>query len=147
MSTAESRDRIDRFLSEVRKKLPDTFEAEDILEDLRTHIDEALRERVAAHPDTPERELLEKVLDEIGDPDTIAKEYEAARLDEEGEESGRHRMQMALRCIVAVVVSVPAAWVFVDLTHGMLDFPTALTVLLIFALLEGIVRSWQTESS
>ena len=64
---------IDEYIKRIARLLPDNFETEDLLEDLKAHIYEALKNKKQNRPDEAETDLLSEVLDELGTPEEIAR--------------------------------------------------------------------------
>ncbi|MCF2136398.1 MAG: DUF1700 domain-containing protein [Candidatus Thorarchaeota archaeon] len=137
---------IDEFLKRVGKNLPDDFETEDLLQDLKEHIIEALNEKMQSMPDRNQNELLTEVLREMGTPEEIAEEIGQAQPTEEQEKEKSKIRYFTLRSIAFIIVSIPAAWYISQVVES-IDFMTAFLVLFIFAILEGIIRNWQAEES
>ena len=139
---------VESYLKKIAKLLPDDFETEDLLEDLRTHIYESFNEKVQRRPTDDRQRLIERVLDELGTPEDIAEEYGRERLVEEEKKSTANRwIYYMARLAVAIFVVVLASWVASIVTEGAIDFTLAVVVLLAFAVLEWIVRTQQTKDA
>ena len=132
---------IDNFIGKLRKKLPDSFETEDLLEDLEVHIYEAYSEKKEKNPTLESKVLLAEVLNNLGTPEEIAEEYSQAEQDVQSHPfQGR---QLLIRLFAAVIVVVIASWIVSTVTAGMVDFWMAVIVLMIFVLIEWSIRAWQ----
>ncbi|MHA1248106.1 MAG: HAAS signaling domain-containing protein [Candidatus Thorarchaeota archaeon] len=145
MIEPETNRAIENYLERVAKLLPDSFETEDILEDLRSHITEALLDRLRENETANQLTVLSEVLEEIGEPEEIAEEFGHAKLVEDESNRAERLRRIALRLVVSVPVSIAAAWFISNLATPSIDFWTALVVFLVFALLESILRSWQVK--
>ncbi|MFX1561205.1 MAG: hypothetical protein ACFFBL_11505 [Promethearchaeota archaeon] len=147
-----SNDEVNRIIEEQMKKiaklLPDGFETEDLLEDLRAHIYESFNEKLHNTPNEDKLDLIREVLEDLGTPEEIAEEY--GEEDAEGEEkesrAGRW-IYYTMRLMLVVVVVVVSSWVASVLTEGAVDFMVAVVVLLAFAVLEWLVRTQQTKDA
>ncbi|MHA1771654.1 MAG: HAAS signaling domain-containing protein [Candidatus Thorarchaeota archaeon] len=146
MIEKETESAIDAFLEKVGKNLPDNFETEDLLQDLKEHIIEALNEKMQSMPDRSQKELLGNVLGEMGTPEEIAEEISQARPTEEQEKEKSKVRYFTLRSIAFIIVSIPAAWYISQVVES-IDFTTTFLVLFIFTILEGIIRNWQAKES
>ncbi len=135
---------VDEFLEKVGKHLPEGFETEDLLQELRDHIREGLLDKMRAHPDRDQMELLEEVLQDVGTPEMIAEEYSHSGVQEEKTESTSKMRFFGIRLIAFIIVGVPAAWYVSNVVQS-IDFLSALVILLVFAVLESVLRLWQTE--
>ena len=147
-----SNDEIDRVIENHIKKtaklLPDSFETEDLLEDLKSHIYESYNEKVRKHPDDDRMRLITGVLDELGTPEEIAEEYGKEQVEEEEKKSSADRwIYYTMRLMLAVLVVVLASWVASVVTEGAVDFMLAVVVLLAFAVLEWVIRAQQTKDA
>lgn len=145
-------DDVDRVISEYMKKiaklLPDGFETEDLLEDLRAHIDESFIEKVRRNPDGNKKILISEVLEELGSPEEIADQYGMEHEDDEEKKSTADLwIYYTMRLTLAVLVVVLASWVASIVTEGTVDFMLAVVVLLFFAVLEWLIRTQQTKDA
>ena len=145
-------DDVDRVISEYMKKiaklLPDGFETEDLLEDLRAHIDESFNEKVRRNPDGNKKILIFEVLEELGSPEEIADQYGMEHEDDEEMKSTADLwIYYTMRLTLAVLVVVLASWVASIVTEGTVDFMLAVVVLLFFAVLEWLIRTQQTKDA
>ncbi|MGD9396142.1 MAG: hypothetical protein PVJ05_06930 [Candidatus Thorarchaeota archaeon] len=139
---------IEEHLRKIAKLLPDGFETEDLLEDLRSHIDESYNDKVQSNPDGDKLELIIEVLDALGTPEEIAQEYGMVEAEEEEKERRSDRwIYYAMRLTLVILVIVVASWVASVITEGAVDFVFAVVVLLAFAVLEWLVRTQQTKDA
>ena len=139
---------IEEHLRKIAKLLPDGFETEDLLEDLRSHIEESYNDKVQNNPDGNRLELISEVLDALGTPEEIAEEYGMVEAEEEEKESRSDRwIYYAMRLTLVILVVVVASWVASVITDGAVDFVFAVVVLLAFAVLEWLVRTQQTKDA
>ncbi|MHA1653806.1 MAG: HAAS signaling domain-containing protein [Candidatus Thorarchaeota archaeon] len=145
MIEPETNRAIEDYLEKVAKLLPESFETEDVLEDLRSHITEALLDRLREDETASQLTILSEVLEEIGEPEEIAEEFGHAKLVEDESDHSERLRRIALRLVVSVPISIAAAWFVSNLATPSIDFWTALVVFLVFALLESFVRSWQVK--
>ena len=145
MSEQEIEKKINEYIKRTSRLLPDGFETEDLLEDLKSHIHESLAEKRTAKPSVDPLVLLGDVLEEIGSPEDIAEEYRSDPIDKEEEPRDSDRLiRYVMRLVAAIVVAVLAAWVVSTATE-LVDFATAVIVLVAFAFIEWAVRGKQTE--
>ena len=137
------------YLNSIARILPDSFETDDMLEEIRAHILESLSDKVANHLAANRVEITQDVINSLGDPEDIATEWGKAQYPDDDEEEGESKLvRIVLKQIIALVVVVAAAWFISTLPQSIVDFWTALAILLIFMVAEYFLRSWQkTESS
>ena len=139
---------IEDYLKKIRKILPDSFETEDLLEDLRVHINDSYNDKVQKNPDEDKQSMVREVLEALGTPEEIAEEYGKEEVDEEERKSNIDRwIYYTMRLTLVVLVVVLASWVASVLTEGAVDFILAVVVLLSFAVLEWLVRTQQTKDA
>ena len=139
---------VENYLRKVAKKLPDSFETEDLLEDLRSHIYEAYSEKVQKHPDEDKQRQISEVLDALGTPEEIAEEYGKEQVEvADKRDSVDKWIYYTMRLTLAILVVVLASWVASIITEGAVDFMLAVVVLLAFAVLEWLVRTQQTKDA
>ncbi|OLS31632.1 MAG: hypothetical protein ThorAB25_00920 [Candidatus Thorarchaeota archaeon AB_25] len=139
---------IEDYLKKIRKILPDSFETEDLLEDLRVHINDSYNDKVQKNPDEDKQSMVREVLEALGTPEEIAEEYGKEEVDEEERKSNIDRwIYYTMRLTLVVLVVVLASWVASVLTEGAVDFILAVVVLLAFAVLEWLVRTQQTKDA
>lgn len=139
---------IEDYLKKIRKILPDSFETEDLLEDLRVHINDSYNDKVQKNPDEDKQSMVREVLEALGTPEEIAEEYGKEEVDEEERKSNIDRwVYYTMRLTLVVLVVVLASWVASVLTEGAVDFILAVVVLLAFAVLEWLVRTQQTKDA
>lgn len=144
MISGETERMIEDFIKKTSRLLPDNFAAEDLMADLRSHIYEALNNKIRSNPDESQSNLIQEVLDDVGTPEEIAEEYaiEQVHEPEQAGNSGRIRYY-AIRLVAALIVVVLAAWIVSTITDGAVDFTLAVVVLMVFAVIEWFVRAKQ----
>ena len=146
-----SREEIDRYVEnymrKIAKLLPDSFETEDLLEDLRAHVYESFNEKAQKEPTENKQHLIIEVLGELGTPEEIAEEYGKEKLVEEEKSSADRWIYYTMRLTTAILVVVLASWVATVITEGAIDFTLAVVVLLAFAILEWMVKTQQTKDA
>ncbi len=147
MSDDEIGRAIENRIKKIAKLLPDTFESEDLLEDLRSHIYDAYNDKVQRNPGRDKLVLISEVLDELGTPEEIAGEYVKEQGEEEKKEAADRYIYYTMRLMVAVLVVVLSSWIASIITEGAVDFTLAVVVLLAFAFLESIIRAQQTKDA
>jgi len=147
--TYEESDRvISDYLKSVARKLPDSFETDDMLDEIRAHILESLRDKVQKYPARERLVLAKEVLDNLGDPEDIAAEWGKAQdFDEEEEDQESTIVRSIMKLTIALVVVIVAAWFISTIPNSIVDFWTALIILLVFVFAEHILRSWQKSES
>lgn len=139
---------IENHMKKIAKLLPDSFETEDLLDDLRSHIHESYNEKVQKNPDDDKLRIIIGVLEELGTPEEIAEEYGKEQVEEEEKKSTADRwIHYTMRLMLAIVVVVLASWVVSIVTEGAVDFMFAVVVLLVFAVLEWLIRTQQTKDA
>ena len=144
MSEDETKRTINEYIRRIARLLPDNFETEDLLEDLRAHILEGLNSKLQNRTEESESELLREVLDELGTPEEIAEEYSQEQVQENESDQKDDRFHYyVIRLVAAFVVAVLAAWIVSTITHGAVDFYFAVVVLMAFAVIEWFVRAKQ----
>ena len=148
MSDNEVDREIENHMKKTRRLLPDTFETEDLVEDLKSHIYESYNDKVQKNPDEDKMRLITEVLEELGTPEEIAEEYGKVQIEEEESLDTSDRwIWYTMRLMLAILVVVLASWVVSMITEGAVDFMTAVVVLLFFAVLEWIIRTQQTKDA
>jgi len=148
MSKDEIRLAVDNYMKKIAKLLRESFETEDLLEDLRSHIYEAYNEKVLKNPDDDKLHLITEVLEALGTPEEIAEEYGKDQIEEEEKKSTVDKwIYYTMRLMLAILVVVLASWVASVITEGAVDFMSAVVVLLVFAVLEWVIRTQQTKDA
>ena len=148
MSNDEVNRIIEEYLKKIAKLLPDGFKTEDLLEDLRSHIDESYNNKVRNNPEGDKLDLIREVLDALGTPEEIAEEYGVVEAEEDEKENRSERwIYYTMRLTLVVLVVVVASWAASVITEGAVDFVFAVVVLLAFAVLEWLVRAQQTKDA
>jgi uncharacterized membrane protein len=148
MIDGESERKIEEYIKKTSRLLPDGFAAEDLIADLRSHIYEALADKIRTNPTESQANLILDVLNEVGTPEDIAKEFELERVVETEQLSNNDRFQYyAIRLIAAFIVAILAAWIVSTATQGAVDFFLAVVVLMTFAVIEWFVRAKQIGES
>ncbi|MGQ4910737.1 MAG: hypothetical protein ACP6KW_01075 [Candidatus Thorarchaeota archaeon] len=148
MSEEEIEKRIADFIRRTRRLLPDSFETEDLLDDLKVHIRDSLKDKRVARPDGDPLTLLEEVFEDIGTPEDIADEYRTEQVEERETQTGSDRIiRYVMRLVAAVLVAVLSAWIVSIVTDGAVDFWFATVVLVAFAFIEWAVRGKQTQGA
>ena len=144
MSDDEIRQVIDEFINRTSRLLPDNFETEDLLEDLKSHIYEGFRNKQHIRPSESPDVLVQEILKELGTPEEIAKEYAQERVQDVKAQKDDDRIQYyVVRLVAAFVVAVLAAWIVSIITDGAVEFYFAVVVLMGFAVIEWFVRAKQ----
>jgi uncharacterized membrane protein len=128
--------------------LPDGFETEDLLEDLRLHIEQSYSDKISNRGGEDPILLIREVLDELGTPEEIADQYGKEQLVKSDEEEDTDKwIRYTMRLMAVVLVVVLASWVASTLTEGVVDFNLAVITLLALAVLESYVRTQQTKDA
>ena len=136
------------YIKKTGNLLPDGFETEDLLEDLRAHIDQSYSDKLARRSGEDPKLLIREVLDELGTPEEIAEEYGKEQMQERDEKDTTDKWtRYAMRLTAVVLVVVLASWVASTLTEGVVDFNLAVITLLALAVLESLVRAQQTKDA
>ncbi|TFH07354.1 MAG: hypothetical protein E4H14_08690 [Candidatus Thorarchaeota archaeon] len=148
MSDKEIERIITEYLRRTARLLPNNFETEDLLEEIKAHIYEGLKYKQQIRPSESSTILVHEVLNELGTPEEIAEEYGKERAQAEDPEKDNDRFQYYLvRLVAAFVVAILAAWVVSTITEGAVDFYFAVIVLVAFAIIEWFVRAKQSGES
>ena len=148
MSSNEVDREIENHMKKIKRLLPDSFETEDLVEDLRSHIYEAYNEKVQNYPDDDKLSLITEVLEALGTPEEIAEEYGKVQVEEEEKQDTSDKwIYNTMRLMLAILVVVLASWVVSIVTEGRVDFMFAVVVLLFFAVLEWVIRTQQTKDA
>ncbi len=139
---------VEEFIKKTSRLLPDNFETEDLLEDLKSHIYEGFKHKQQIRPSESPDLLVQEILKELGTPEEIAEEYGQERVQDVNTEKDDDRFQYYLvRLVAAFIVAVIAAWVVSSVTEGAVEFYFAVIVLMGFAVIEWFVRAKQTGES
>jgi uncharacterized membrane protein len=148
MSSDEINRVIEEHMKKIAKLLPDSFETEDLLVDLRNHIYESYNDKVRMNPDEDKQHLIREVLEALGTPEEIAEEYGKVEVEEEEKKNTAEKwIYYIMRLTLVVLVVVLASWVASVITEGAVDFMLAVVVLLAFAVLEWLLRTQQTKDA
>lgn len=148
MSHDEIERKIEDHLKRTSRLLPDGFETEDLLDELRIHINESYSEKVQKRPTEEPVVLIQEVLDDLGTPEEIAKQYSVEQLQEsDSEESEDKWIRYTMRLVATVLVVVITSWIAATLTEGVVNFNVAVVMLLFLSLLEWYIRAQQTKDA
>lgn len=148
MIDAELKQIVENYIKRASRLLPDNFETEDLLEDLRSHIYEGLEYKQHIRPSESPKILVQEVLAELGTPEEIAEEYGQEQVKNIDPEKVDDRFNYYIvRLVAAFIVAVLAAWLVSVVTEGAVDFYFAVIVLMAFAVIEWFVRAKQTSES
>ncbi|MHA2024535.1 MAG: hypothetical protein ACW98U_01445 [Candidatus Thorarchaeota archaeon] len=139
---------IEAHIKKTGSLLPDGFETEDLLEDLRAHIHQSYSDKLAKKPGEDPKLLIREVLDELGTPEEISEQYGKEQIEESDEGSTTDKwIRFSMRVTAIILVVVLASWVASTLTEGVVDFNLAVVTLLALAILEWYVRTQQTKDA
>jgi uncharacterized membrane protein len=135
---------IEEYIKKTSRLLPDSFAAEDLIADLRSHIYDALTDKIKNNPTQSHENLILEVLNEVGSPEDIAEEFALEQVvdTEQSHIEGRLHYYV-IRLVAAIIVVILAAWVVSTITNGAVDFYLAVIVLMVFAVIEWFVRAKQ----
>jgi len=148
MSDDEVEHIIEGRLKKTARLLPASFETDDLLEDLRSHIHESFNDKVVKRPKEAPLNLIKEVLDDLGTPEEIAEQYGKEQVEEiDSRDTADRWIYYTMRLMAAILVVVLASWVASIITEGAVDFMYAIVVLLAFAVLEWYVRTQQTKDA
>jgi uncharacterized membrane protein len=147
MSKTESDRMIEEYLKNVRSQLPDTFETDDLIEDLRLHIYDSLNDKMSKHPDEDKIRFTHEVLEDLGEPQVIADEFERTHKTEEEDLDRSQVIKSILRYLISAAVIIVAAWFVSSIPDTNIEFWPALIILFVFVLAESLIRRWQKEDS
>lgn len=145
MESKTVRTRVNDYIERARSVLPETFETEDLLEDVRAHIYDSLQHKMNKRPDGDAELLLDEVFREIGEPEDIAEAFGEQKIGTEEEENGQENWKTLANILIKVVVVILAAWVVNQITNGAVDFFLAVIVLFFFVVLEWLLRDWEMK--
>ncbi len=139
---------VEEFIKKTSRLLPDNFETEDLLEDLKSHIYEGFKHKQQIRPSESPDLLVQEILKELGTPEEIAEEYGQEGVQDLDTEKDDDRFQYYIvRLVAAFGVAVLAAWIVSIVTEGAVEFYFAVVVLMGFAVIEWFVRAKQTGDS
>ncbi|MFX0053550.1 MAG: hypothetical protein ACFFAX_02845 [Promethearchaeota archaeon] len=144
----EAEEAIKVYLKRIEQLLPPGFETEDLIEDLREHILQSFASKMEARPSESPMELVQEILEDLGEPEDIAEEQlQSGSKDEVLDEKRSKGMYVLGRLVFAVIVVIIAAALVAFYTGGEMDFGFTLAVLLVFVIAEWYVRAWQAGES
>lgn len=146
MSDEEIKQTVEDYIKRVSRLLPDNFETEDLLGDLKSHIYEGLEHKKKSKQSESLEILIQEVLKDLGTPEEIAEEYGQERVQEVDTDNDKFQYYV-VRLVAAFIVAVLAAWLVSIVTEGVVDFYFAVVVLMGFAVIEWFVRAKQTGES
>jgi uncharacterized membrane protein len=139
---------IEDYIKKTARLLPDGFETDDLLEDLRSHIQESYSDKHARSPEDDPKILIREVLDALGTPEEIAEQYGKEQIGEpDAKDLADKWIYYTMRLMAAILVVILASWVASTVTEGLVDFNFAVVMLLAFAVLEWYVRTQQTKDA
>jgi uncharacterized membrane protein len=148
MSDDEIGSIIDDHIKKTSRLLPDSFETDDLLDDLRSHIRESFSEKVHKRPDEDPLRLIIEVLDDLGTPEEIAEQYGIEQIETPDTRNTSDKwIYYTMRLMASILVVVLASWIASTVTEGLVDFNFAVIMLLAFAVLEWYVRTQQTKDA
>ena len=148
MSDKEIQQIIEDYIRRASRLLPDNFETEDLLDEIRSHIYEGLKYKQQTRSSESPKILLQEILAELGTPEEIAEEYgKEQEIDVDSEKEDDRFQYYVVRLVAAFIVAVVAAWIVSVVTEGAIDFYFAVVVLMTFAVIEWFVRAKQTGES
>jgi uncharacterized membrane protein len=133
---------VDDYIKRTSRLLPDNFETEDLLDDLRSHIYEGLGYKQEQKPSESSIVLVKEVLKDLGTPEEIAEEYSKERVPDSADSEKEDKFEYyAIRLAAAIVVAVIVGLIVDHLTEGAVDFALAFFVIVGFAVIEWFVRA------
>ena len=145
MSDEEITRIVEDYIKRVSRLLPDNFETEDLLEDLKSHIYEGLTHKQQSRSTESSVILVHAVLKELGTPEEIAEEYSKERVPDPKDDAKEDKFEYyAIRLAAAIVVAVIVGLIIDFLTEGAVDFALAFFVIIGFAVIEWFVRAKQS---
>jgi uncharacterized membrane protein len=148
MSDDEIEHTIDDHIKKTARLLPDSFETDDLLDDLRSHIRESFSEKVHKRPDEDPLRLIIEVLDDLGTPEEIAEQYGIEQIETPDTRNTSDKwIYYTMRLMASIIVVVLASWIASTITEGLVDFNFAVIMLLAFAVFEWYVRTQQTKDA
>lgn len=148
MSDDEIGSIIDDYIKKTSRLLPDSFETDDLLDDLRSHIRESFSDKVQKRPSEDPFRLIREVLEDLGTPEEIARQYGIEQIEEPDSRNSVDKwIYNTMRLVVAILVVVLASWIASTITEGLVDFNIAVIMLLMFAVLEWYIRTQQTKDA
>ncbi len=148
MSDDEIEHTIDDHIKKTARLLPDSFETDDLLDDLRSHIRESFSEKMHKRPDEDPLRLIIEVLDDLGTPEEIAEQYGIEQIETPDTRNTSDKwIYYTMRLMASIIVVVLASWIASTITEGLVDFNFAVIMLLAFAVFEWYVRTQQTKDA
>ena len=148
MSDDEIGSIIDDYIKKISRLLPDSFETDDLIDDLRSHIRESFSDKVQKRPSEDPFRLIREVLEDLGTPEDIARQYGNEQIEEPDSRNSVDKwIYYTMRLVVAILVVVLASWIASTITEGLVDFNIAVIMLLMFAVLEWYIRTQQTKDA
>ncbi len=148
MSDDEIGSIIDDYIKKTSRLFPDSFETDDLLADLRSHSRESFSDKVQKRPSEDPFRLIREVLEDLGTPEEIARQYWIEQIEEpDSRNSADKWIYYTMRLVVAILVVVLASWIASTITEGLVDFNIAVIMLLAFAILEWYIRTQQTKDA
>ncbi|TET06608.1 MAG: hypothetical protein E3J86_14830 [Candidatus Thorarchaeota archaeon] len=148
MSDDEIGSIIDDHIKKTSRLLPDSFETDDLLDDLRSHIRESFSDKVQKRPSEDPIHLIKDVLDDLGSPEEIARQYGIEQIEEPDTRNSADKwIYYTMRLMASILVVVLASWIASTITEGLVDFNFAVIMLLAFAIFEWYVRTQQTKDA
>lgn len=144
MSYDELEPFIEKYIQEARNVLPEGFETEDILEDLRKQIITMLDAKIHDTPDVEPKLLLYEVFEELGPPEKIEEKALEPQITFPTSETKRSpKLTLAIRGVVSGVVVVIAAAIMYYTANW--DFLTTLLLLSVFVIIEWVFKAWEMQ--
>lgn len=135
---------IEKYIEDARSVLPEGFETEDFLENLRNQIITLLDSKIRDRPDEEPKILLYEVFEELGPPENVkqkSKEPQVAYPTNENKRSPE--LTLAIRGIVSGAVVVIAAAIMYYTANW--DFYATLVLLSIIVTIEWFYKVWEMK--
>jgi hypothetical protein len=133
---------IEEYIEKTRNALPEGFDTEDFLENLRMHITDLLREKKQKRPAEDSKVLLEEVFDELGSPEKAKEKVLTLQVDYPPQSEKRSpEFILAVRGVVSGAVVIIASIIMHYTVNW--DFLTTLILLSIIVVIEWIPKAWK----
>ena len=135
---------IEEYIEKARNVLPEGFETEDFLEDLKTRIIDLLDTKILDKPTEDPKLLLYEVFEELGSPENMKEKIHEPQIDHPTKENKRSpEFTLAIRGIVSGGVVIIVATIMYYTANW--DFFTTLVLLSIIVVIEWVIKAWEMK--
>jgi hypothetical protein len=133
------------YIEKTRSVLPDGFETDDFLDELKVHIVDLLKKKIHDRPTENPRVLLLEVFEELGPPESVRESFrEPVHVPPSIKGNGRSpELTLAIRAAVSAIVVLIAAIILYYIAEW--DFLATVMLLSVIVVAEWIFKAWEVR--